>query len=59
MLWAPEARTLALTVYLLCLHPNSRQITAPPLASVVLSDSFTLRLVGDTKTRKQRLLCEQ
>lgn len=37
-------------MYLLCLHPNFRQITAPLPASMVLSDSLTPRVVGDPKT---------
>ena len=34
---------------LLSIHPSSGQVTAPPLASVVLSDSLTARWVGDPK----------
>ena len=36
-------------IYILCLHPSRRQFTAPPPASVVLSDSLIPRLMRDSK----------
>lgn len=36
-------------VHILCLHPSHRQFTAPPLASIVLSDSLIPRLMRDSK----------
>lgn len=41
-LWLPA-------IHILCLHHSRRQFTAPPLASVVLSDSLIPRLMRDSK----------